>query len=340
VPPEQLDDGWTVASVSDVGMNEATMVKLTDKILSGAFEGIHSMIVVKDGLLVHEVYVEGYDRDDLQRIYSITKSVTSALIGIAIDKEFIKGVDEPLHTFFPQYADAFEDPRKREITLEHILTLTSGLDWIESGVPYGDPRNNEYHQVRSDDWIDYVINRPMADTPGQRWVYNTGSVHLLSAVIKNASNLYANEFVERYLFSPLGITEFEWNADPQGYQCTGGTHGGLSMRARDVVKIGSVFLNGGKWNGQQVVSRRWVEESTKPRLVTAFGSNMGYLWWSGQFKIKGQPHDFLFAAGYGGQSLHISPELDLIICFLCWGNPDDAAILAPTLMTYKAVLEN
>jgi CubicO group peptidase (beta-lactamase class C family) len=339
-PPEQLDDGWTVASLSDVGMNEETIVKLTDKILNGTFEGIHSMIVIKDGLLVHEVYVDGYDRESLQRIYSITKSVTSALIGIAIEEEFIKSVDEPVHTFFPQYADAFDDPKKREITLEHILTLTSGLDWVESEVSYGDPRNDQYHQVRSDDWVEYVVDRPVADEPGTRWVYNTGSVHLLSAVIKKASGVYANEFIEKYLFEPLGITEFEWNTDPQGYQCTGGTHGGLRMKARDVAKIGSVFLNEGKWHGRQVVPRRWVDESTKPRFETAFGSEMGYLWWSRAFKIKGRPLDFIFAAGYGGQSLHISPELNLIIGFLCWDNPEDALIFAPTLMTYKAVLEN
>lgn len=339
-PPEQLDDGWAVGSVSDVGLNEETIVKLTGKILSGAFEGIHSMIIVKDGLLVHEVYVEGYDRESLQRIYSITKSVTSALIGIAIDDGAISGVDAPLYTFFPKYAGAFEDPKKREVTLEHILTLTSGLDWVESSVPYTDPRNNEYHQVRADNWVEYVVDRPMADAPGTRWVYNTGSVHVLSAVIKNASGMYANEFIEKHLFEPLGITEYEWNTDPQGYPCTGGTHGGLRMRARDVVKLGSVFLNQGKWHERQIVPGEWVEESTRPRYETAFGAEIGYLWWVRKFKIKERWFDFFYAAGYGGQSLHISPELNMIICFLCWGNPKDASIFAPTLMTYKAVMED
>ena len=286
------------------------------------------------------MYVDGYDRDRLQRIFSITKSVTSALIGIAIDEGMIDGVDTPLYTFFPDNREAFEDAKKREITLEHILTLTSGLDWVESSVPYTDPRNDQYHQVRSDDWIEYVVERPIADEPGARWVYNTGSVHLLSAVIKRASGMYANEFIEKHLFKPLGITEYEWNTDPRGYPCTGGTHGGLRMRVRDVVKIGSVFLNEGKWHDEQIVSARWVVESTKPRLETAFGSQMGYLWWSSGFKIKGRWFEFFFAAGYGGQSLHICPELDMIICLLCWSNPEDAAILAPTLMTYKSVLDN
>ena len=147
--------------------------------------------------------------------------------------------------------------------------MTSGLEWDEKSVPYNDPGNSEYHQVRSRDWVKYVLERPIRDEPGTRYVYNTGSVHLLSAIIKSRSGLYANEFAEKVLFEPLGITRYDWNTDPKGYPCTGGTHGGLGLRTRDVAKFGMLYLRDGQWNGKQVISEDWVRKSTT-KHITAF----------------------------------------------------------------------
>jgi CubicO group peptidase (beta-lactamase class C family) len=336
--PQQLDDGWRVSSLSDAGLNEGLITQMTQRIIEGKFRGIHSVIIVKNGALVHEAYFQAYNRDSLHKIHSITKSITSALIGIAIEEGFIKGIDEPIYPFFPQYPRAFEDPRKRTIKLKHILTLTSGLEWDERSYPYSDPRNSEYQQVASDDWMDYVLQRPIKDEPGVKWVYNTGSVHLLSAVIKTSTGLYAKEYAQKYLFGPLGIKKFDWNQDPQGYQCTGGTHGGLRMRTRDVAKFGYIFLNEGNWNGKQVVSKDWVKESTQKHLMTQGNRGLGYLWWRDSFVIKGKKINYFYAAGYGGQSITIAPELDLMMVFTCWTRAQDAAILGPMLMIYNAAL--
>jgi CubicO group peptidase (beta-lactamase class C family) len=190
--PEQLDDGWKVSSLSEVGMDEEIITKMMNKIISGKFKGIHSMLIVKDGALVHEAYFQGHHRESLHKMHSVTKSLSSTLIGIAIDNGLIEGTDEPVSSFFPQYAEDFQDRMTREITLKHILTMTSGFDWDEMSYSYGDQRNSECQQVQTDDWVKFVLERPMKDRPGTHWVYNTGSVHLLSAVLKKASDKFAH----------------------------------------------------------------------------------------------------------------------------------------------------
>ncbi len=337
--PEKLDDGWRVSSLEAEGVNTERITRLTNQIIDGKYKGFHSMLIVRNGAIVHEIYFGKYRRRSLHTIYSITKSVTSALIGIAIDKGFIKGVDETIESLLPEYVSAIEDERVKDIKLKHMLTLTSGLEWDERSYPYGDSRNSEYHQVRSDDWVEYVLRRPLRDEPGSRWIYNTGSIHVLSAVIKSKTGQYANEFAEKYLFEPLGITRYKWNTDPMGYQCTGGTHGGLRLTTRDIAKFGFLFMNNGKWKGKQVVSSEWVRESTRKHITAFQTSDYGYLWWRSGFTLMDRRIEFFYAAGYGGQSLTLVPELDLMFVFTCWGREKDADIFAPMITILKATLE-
>jgi CubicO group peptidase (beta-lactamase class C family) len=337
--PEKLNDDWEVSSLSEQGMDEALIVEATNQIINDRFKGIHSMVIVKNGHLVHEAYFKDYTRESLHRIHSITKSISSMLIGITIDKSFIKNVEEPVYKYFPEYDSNFDSPSKRRIKIKHILTLTSGIDWAERQYPYSDPRNNEYHQVRSDDWIGYVLEQTMRDEPGTKWEYNTGSVHLLSGIIKQSTGQFADKFAEKYLFKPLGIRKYEWNRDPSGYPCTGGTHGGLRMRTRDVAKIGSVILNGGKWKKQQIVSKDWVTISTDLQIDPPDFNAMGYLWWRQSFVIRGKKIQCIYGAGYGGQSLTLVPVLDLIIVFTCWTQRKDAMIFGPMLMAINSSLK-
>jgi CubicO group peptidase (beta-lactamase class C family) len=340
VPPPDLGDGWKVSTLSDVGLDEDKIVRVTNGIIEGKYRGIHSMLIFRHNRLVHEAYFQGYERDDLQILFSITKSVTSALIGIAIDQALIDGVDQPLVSLISDYARYAKDNRFAEIKLRDVLMMASGLEWQEIGVPYCDPQNSQYQQVRTDDWIKAVVELPVVDDPGTRWVYNTGSTHVLSAVIKNATGMYADEFADEVLFAPLGITEYAWNKDPNGYPCTGGTHGGLRLRARDLAKFGYVFMNEGMWDTTQVISPEWVKESTTPVIDALAMSRMGYLWWSSGFTQWSKKVDFIYAAGYGGQSLHLVPDLDLMVMFLCWDNPEDADIFAPMLIIHSAALKN
>jgi CubicO group peptidase (beta-lactamase class C family) len=246
-PPERLDDGWQVSTPADAGLDETLIAKITSDIATGRFEGIHSYLIVKNGKLVHEAYFDGYGREDLQTIFSITKSLTSTLVGIAIERNEISGTGATLPELLPEYTEVIADGRARSVTLEHLLTLTSGFEWDEKTHPYNDPRNSEYRMVTDGHWVEHFLGLPVRDEPGTRYVYNTGSVHLISAIIRSRTGLYADEYTERYLFEPLAIEDFKWNKDPQGYPCTGGTHGGLRLRSRDLAKFAYLFLNGGRW---------------------------------------------------------------------------------------------
>jgi CubicO group peptidase (beta-lactamase class C family) len=336
--PEQLDDGWPTASLDAVGIDSATITRLTDQIVNGQYEGIRSLLIVKDGALVHEAYFGGYDRDSLHSIYSISKSVTSALIGIAIEAGYIQGVDATLLALLPQYAAQMGDEGKREITLEQLLTMTSGLEWDESTYSYSDPRNSHYYLERAGDWMAYVISRPLQDTPGTQFTYNTGAVHLLGAVIERSTGQHANRFAREHLFKPLGIVSYIWPGDPQGYPYAGGSEGGLRLKARDLAKFGYLYLNAGRWNGQQVIPEDWVAASTQPRVELGPGSSYGYLWWLGSFTIKGRHLDFINAEGYGGQLVNLVPELDLMVVFTSWGEERGADIAGPLMTIYRAAL--
>ncbi len=334
--PEQKNDGWNVSSLSEVGMDVSVIEEIAENIINDQYKGIHSLLIIKDEFLVFEEYFKGYNSEDLQHIFSITKSVSSSLIGIAIDKEFLQGVEDSVLSFFPQYN--ITDSIKQNLLLKHILTLTTGFDWDEKTYPYTDPRNSEYQMFQTDDWMEFVLQRPLSHNPGEIYNYNTGSVHLLSAVIKESTSLFADEFAEQYLFQPLGVTDYFWNTDNQGFPNTGATHGGLKMKARDVAKYGCLYMNKGKWNNIQVISENWIEESVKPRINIDQTQQFGYLWRLGNFDIDGDKVNYFLSVGSGGQTLIIVPDLDLMIVFLCWNNSNDADIQIPMVLILNSIL--
>ena len=338
-PPEVLNDGWQTTSLDSVDMDTQMISLLTDRLMNGKYGGVRSLVIVKDGCLVHEAYFDGSSRETPQEIYSITKSISSALVGIAVDRGLIDGVDVPIVTLFQEYDHLFSDEQKRRITIEHLLTHTSGLDWDEHTYPYEDPRNSEFNMYYgAEDWMAYVLGVPMRDEPGTRYEYNTGAVHLLSAILKIATGLAADEFADECLFGPLSITGYGWNEDPMGYPRTGATHGGLRMRVRDVAKFGQLFLDGGAWHGQQLISGAWVEASLHPRAATPSDTGgMGYLWFLNSFQFRGQTVDTFVARGAGGQTLLVTPSLDLVVVVTC-SLESQANTLGLHLMIYKAAL--
>jgi CubicO group peptidase (beta-lactamase class C family) len=337
-PPEALDDGWATTSLDAVGMDPETISLLTDRLENGQYGGVSSLVIVKDGFLVHEAYFGGTDRTALQEIYSITKSISSTLIGVAIDKGLIAGVEEPIVTFFPEYAELLSDERKQRITIEHLLTHSSGLDWDEQTYPYEDSRNSEFNMYyEAEDWLAYVLGMPMRDEPGTNYEYNTGAVHLLSAILETATGLAADEFADAYLFGPLKIKDYGWRVDLMGYPRTGATHGGLQMSTRDVAKFGQLYLDDGKWHGEQLVSSAWVKDSLDPWITTPSDTGgMGYLWFLNTFQFRGQSLGTFAARGFGGQTLLVTPSLDLVVAITCApGRP--ANTLGLHLAIYRAI---
>ena len=315
--PKNYNDGWEVSSLQAEGIDVGPIEEISSQIRDwDAIDHVLSLLIVKNGKLVHEVYSPYCQRNTLHVLASITKTVTSTLIGIAIDQGFIKNVDAKVYDLIPEYTDDINDPEFKKISLKHVMTMTSGLNWNER-VSYNDPRNDEFQMVETDNWMKYVLSKPVVASPGTRFNYNTGSIHLLSAVIKSVSGLYAHQFAEKYLLHPMGIYGYQWNKDPMGYPCTGGTDGGIGLRTRDVAKFGWLFLRDGKWKGNRIISEQWVKETPRNYTEMSGRRRYAYNWFSGSMTVNQKQLDYIASFGYGGQTLYIVPEYDLIFVITC-----------------------
>ena len=259
---------------------------------------VHSVLIIRNGYIVAEAYFHPYRLSTRHNIYSCTKSFTSALVGIAIDEGYIDGLDHRVLDFFPEYTIANDDPRKQAMTLEHLLTMTSGLDWPESSVSYSSSSNILMQMLWRRDWVQFVLDRPMVAEPGTTFNYNTGVSHLLSAIIGEATGTSTLSFARTHLFEPLGISSVSWRSDPDGITFGGG---GIWMTPRDMAKFGYLYLEGGVWDGQQVVPADWVEASVS-------APHYGYQWWilrNGAYA----------ALGYRGQRIFVIPDLEMVVVF-------------------------
>ena len=245
-------------------LDEEILAELVNRIEIGDYGNIHSLIIIHNDSLVMEEYFMGWTRDMLHYCFSATKSVISALIGIAIDQGKVGGLEEKLLSFFPEYDDISNlDERKESITLEHVLTMSSGFTWT--------PMDSEEDMAKSSDWINYVLDLPMSDEPGTQFVYNSGGSHLLSGIITNKTGQSAEEFAEENLFNKLGINNWEWESDPRGITIGGW---GLELYPVDMAMFGYLYLKNGSLNGKQIVPEDWVEESTIRHMPS-----YGYQWW-------------------------------------------------------------
>jgi CubicO group peptidase (beta-lactamase class C family) len=299
--PEQLDDGLQTASVNQSDLELARIHDVLNWIYSDEYGFLKSLLVFKNGKLLLEEYPNSH-RETLQPIASITKSFMSALIGIALDENHIAGLDIPLFDFFPEYAH-LRDGGKDRILLKHVLAMTSGFEWNESDVPYTDPQNDVNQAILSGNFIEYVLSKSVIDEPGTRWYYNSGNTMLLAGVLRNTIGVHADVYCLDRIFVPLGIDYYEWQYQDDGLPFAGG---GLSLRSRDLVKFGYLYLQGGIWEDELIVPATWIPESTASQVPEEM---YGYQWWLGA--IYG--YDFYIAVGYGGQRIINLPDLDMII---------------------------
>ena len=300
-------EAWPTASPASHGLDAERLEAVAQRLRTGRYGDVGSFLVARHGVLVMERYFGIDVSDELVDVASVTKSVTSALIGLAVDAGRIGGVATPLHTLLPRYDDLFAaDPAKRAITLEHVLTMRSGLAWDESLPPSLLPGD-------SGDWIRLVLRQPLVDVPGTRFRYSTGSVLLLSGVLQGAYGVSAAQLAARDLFEPLGIRDYRWPADETGITPTGA---GLSLRARDMAKIGQLFLGNGVYRGRRVLSEAWVRRAATPHVPLASGDRYGYLWWVlPTHTDAGQPApaDAYYAAGSGEKHIFVLPSVEMVV---------------------------
>jgi len=298
-------EGWQTSTPEAQGMDSEQLAALVKYIQDEEFP-IDSVLVVRNGYLVMDAYFAPFDADEPHELYSVTKSVSSMLIGIALDKGYIESVDQPVLDFFPDTTFDNVDDLKESMTLEHVLTMTTGLDWDETA-PYGSAENSLTEVIRSLDWAKTVLDMPMIEEPGTQFVYCTGCSHVLSAIISETTDMSAEEFADEYLFGPLGIENLFWPSDPKGVSYGGF---GLRLTAHDLAKLGYLYLNKGEWDGEQIVSAEWVETSTQNQLETLpeNSAGYGYQWWI-------LPNDAYMAAGLFGQHIFVIPHLNMVVVF-------------------------
>jgi len=310
--PSKINDGWDVSSLNHEGVDPDRITAMMNGILADDLPNIHSVLLVRNGKLVLEEYFNGYSREIKPIIASVTKSITSILIGIALDRQMIGSIDQRVYEFFPEYKGTRWIDRKYDITVEQVLTMTAGVDWDEITFLHPDPRNPNTLMYKSDHPIGYILDKKQIDQPGSKWRYSSGLSVLLGGILKNATGLYADKFADQYLFKPLGIADYLWLKHPDG---TIYTHGDLFFKPRDMAKVGYLMLNQGKWKQNQIVSEEWVKESTRKHIETFRGYGYGYQWRTGKTVICDQEIEAFWASGTGGQKIYVFPKLDLIVVF-------------------------
>ena len=258
-----------------------------------------------------------YQYSDLHSLQSVSKTVTSLLLGIAMDEGLMIPLDSAVFPLFNSYAIDWSDTLKRSITLRDLLTMQSGIAWDESSSYADDAGNDCIIMELSDDWIQYVLSRPMDTVPGTKFVYNSGVSVLIGKIVRIATGKGVDQWAEEKLFGPLGITDYYWKKTPKGEI---DTEGGLYLKPHDLAKLGYMVLHNGQWEGHQIVSAEWINQSVQPWVRFNDGVGYGYQWWIG---LNGDETLSYNMRGYGGQFVTIAPKFDVVLVFNGWNIHED-----------------
>ncbi|HET6565200.1 MAG TPA: serine hydrolase, partial [Xanthomonadales bacterium] len=270
--PTVLAFDWPVAEPAEVGMDPVMFDQLDAAVRQGQYGQVKSLLVLRHGKLVYEGYFRGASVNDLQPLYSVTKSWGSMLVGIAIARGELQGLDQPLADVFTQYSSVFNSaPGKRDITIKDILTMRHGLAWDEWSTSFTDPANPVNQMTKAADWWQFVLSRPQTAAPGAAFRYSTGTSNLMGGLIHSATGLSAIDYSRQHLFAPLEINDFHLEVDLSGSPRGTGisnfqpgftpTGHGLWLKPRDLAKLGQLYLDGGVWQGERIIPSKWIGDS-------------------------------------------------------------------------------
>ena len=350
---------WPTSTPAAEGLDAAVLERFHADLAAGKYGSVDSMLVIRHGKVVFErTYPHDYDtiyakeaaepgplnandptgpynyfnpwwhpfyrRGDLHTMQSVTKTITSIVIGVATARKEFPPLDTPVLQFFDAAKVANVDERKRRMTLRHLLTMTSGLDWDED-LPYADPKNDSSRMEAGFDWVRYTIDRPMAQEPGATFKYSSGVTQLLSHIFRLATKQDIEEYAQRHLFTPLGIDRYFWKRSPTGLV---DTEGGLFLRPRDVAKLAYLYVKNGVWDGKPIVQPDWVKQSLAPSIGVGDGVQYGYKWWLYPYS-KGDSRLAWGGSGLGGQRPIYFPDYDLLVVFTGWNILPNRPSLTP-----------
>jgi CubicO group peptidase (beta-lactamase class C family) len=320
--PALIGDGWEKSTPQAEGFDADALCAVLDEADRGG-DNIHAIVVERHGRLVAELYRSGRDRTmsspfarDVQfgptvkhDMRSVSKSVIGLLVGIARGEGRIPGVETPVLSFYPRDED-LRTAGRAAITIGNLLTMSSGLQWSEGVTTYGTAANDETHLFRASTPYRYVLDRPMAAKPGERYNYSGGDTTVLADILARSTNTELRDLVRAKLFAPLGIDDWEWSTDTYGRAVP---FAGLRLRPRDLAKIGRMLLDQGQWRGRQIVPADWVAASLAPHIPIEGNLQYGYQWWIGRVPWQGKAQQWSAAFGNGGQRLFMVPSLDLSV---------------------------
>ncbi len=357
---------WPSTTPPEVGLDATVIASLDADIGEGQYGYVDSMLIIRHGKVAYERFyghdyesIYGleaktpgplvvndpsgpynyfnswwhpyYRKGKLHTMQSVTKSVVSAVIGIAVGRNEFPALDTPVLSFFEPGKVANVDDRKRRMTVRHLLTMSTGLEW-EEDVPYVDPTNTFTIMARSPDWVQYTIDRPMEQNPGEVFRYNSGATLVLGHVFRLATGMDLEEYAVRHLFVPLGIEDYVWKRTPSGLV---DTQEGLYVAPRDIAKVAYLYLKRGQWEGRQIVPEEWVKASIKPSFSAAEDNSIeyGYKWWLYRYQDQDKVRVAFAGAGFGGQRPIVLPDYDLVLVFTGWNILPDR----PSLSTLEAI---
>lgn len=339
--PSARNDGWSTADADSVGIDSGRLANLTQAVRTDPSLGVHAILIERNGKLVYEEYFEAADErwgtplgrvsmksETMHDLRSVTKSVVSALVGIARGEGAIKSLDQPLLSWFPEYAE-FATPERKRVTLAHALSMTAGLEWNED-LPYTDSRNDEIRMNRDARPLRYALSRPLVADPGRDFRYNGGLPQAMAAVVQRATKTPFQAYARAKLFEPLGIDSVEWVGSLGDLPSAAS---GLRLRPRDLAKIGSLYLHEGRWNGKQVIPAEWIDLSTRRqvRIGSPVGADSefgyGYFWWYVCGPTSLAVTEARVAIGNGGQRITLYPGLNMVVTLLAGRYNDRGASL-------------
>jgi CubicO group peptidase (beta-lactamase class C family) len=360
----QVIDDWEESTPEAEGMDIASLEQLDSEFRAGTHGNVDSMLIIRNGRIVYESYYKNdyasinapkmvkepgpynyydsnwhpfYKGSELHTLQSASKSVMSALVGIAIDRGDISGIDATLGELLPHRK--IQDPRKAAISLENILKMQPGFEW-EENVSYWDPRNDGINVEATDDWVAYLLAKPLVAEQGTVYKYNSTNTQLLSEIVSTASSMSLDKYAEKYLFGPIGITDYFWKTAPEGFK---DVSGGIYLKPRDLARFALLFERDGKWNGNEIISKSWVRRSTSPYVPDTSpesDSSMvgyGYQWWVFHHS-NGDAPDMYGGSGWGGQYPLVVPELNLVAVFTGWNVYEDADYVSARKLFYDRIV--